>query len=89
MTRQNRKIAKQISKSRTEYVSDDVKKEQENQFHYRCSACNKTIGKRTYDTKGICNSCYTIDNRENVRRRHSKTKTTERTRARFYKTMCF
>lgn len=86
MTRQNRKISKAISKARTEYVSDEIKREQDNQFHHRCSGCNKTIGKKAYDLKGICNSCYIADNRENVRRKHKKSKTTKMSRARNNKT---
>ena len=83
MTRQNRK---ELTKETTEYISVDDKRKQENMFHHRCSGCNKTIGKKAFDIKALCNSCYTTDNRENVRRNQLKTKTKKRAKQRRYKT---
>lgn len=88
MTRTSRKEraqAKEIKKSRIEYISDDDKKIKENQNHHRCSECDRTIGWKAHESKGICNSCYVADNRENVRRKHSKSKTKTMNRARQHK----
>ena len=95
MTRHSRKEkaqSKAVAKASVEYISEEDKKVKENQFHHRCSECNKTIGWKAYETKGTCNACYVSDNRENVRRKHSKSKTKKMKRARQHKTtyaMCF
>lgn len=75
MVRQNKRI---------EYISDDndVK---DTQIHNKCSCCNKRIGKKSHETIGICNSCYNANNKENVRRKHSKSRTTKMARARTFK----
>ena len=67
-------------------ITTETNVEQEQQFHHRCSGCNKCINQKLFDARGTCNACYISDNKVNVRRRIAKNNTNKRNRARAFKT---